>query len=351
MAATSGTENPNVAVVSTNPSYSRVERLLREVPFEFRFFQLVRLLERLYPDRSPVGRYVSPSKEVARFSAHISMPFPASEIQRIEWPAGGPPTIVVNFMGLTGPLGAMPIYYTELMVERLRSKDTVMRSFFDLFNHRMISLFYQAWEKYRFIIAYERGERDRFSHHLLDLIGLGTPGLQDRQTVPDDSLLFYCGLLSLHPRSAQALKQILWDYFDVPVVIEQFIGAWYPLDVPTQCRFDKANTYSEQVGVGVIVGDEIWDQQSTALIRLGPLSLRQYLDFLPNGTAYEPLRALTRFYSGGEIDFRVQLTLKREEVPPAELGALGDESPLLGWTTWGKTIPMGHDPSDTILRI
>ena len=43
----------------------------------------------------------------------------------------------------------------------------------------MISLFYQAWEKYRFTIAYEHGERDRFSHHLLDLIGLGTKGLAE----------------------------------------------------------------------------------------------------------------------------------------------------------------------------
>ena len=32
--------------------------------------------------------------------------------------------------------------------------------------------FYQAWERYRFAIAYERGERDRFSHHLMDLIGI-----------------------------------------------------------------------------------------------------------------------------------------------------------------------------------
>ena len=70
----------------------------------------------------------------------------------------------------------------------------------------MISLFYQAWEKYRFTIAYERGERDRFSHHLLDLIGLGTAGLQTRQAVPDDSLLFYSGLFALHARSATALR-------------------------------------------------------------------------------------------------------------------------------------------------
>ena len=126
--------------------------------------------------------------------------------------------------------------------------------------------------------------------------------------------------LSLHPRSSIALRNLLWDYFDVPVEIEQYVGAWYRLDIPTQCRFDKGITYSEQVGVGVIVGDEIWDQQSGVRIRLGPLSLEQYLDFLPNGTAYQPLKALVRFFGGDQTDFEVQLVLKREEVPPCELG-------------------------------
>ena len=74
----------------------------------------------------------------------------------------------------------LPLHYTDLVVDRMRERDTSMQDFFDIFNHRMISLFYQAWEKYRFTIPYERGERDRFSHHLLALIGLGTPGLQER---------------------------------------------------------------------------------------------------------------------------------------------------------------------------
>ena len=106
--------------------------------------------------------------------------------------------MVINFMGLAGPSGVLPLYYTELIVERLRQKDRALLSFFDIFNHRMISLFYQAWEKYRFAIAYERGERDRFSHHLMDLIGIGTKRLDNRLAVRDDSLLFYSGLLSMH---------------------------------------------------------------------------------------------------------------------------------------------------------
>src|SRR5208283_4580840 len=155
-----------------------------------------------------------------------------------EWPGEGDassrelaaaPRVVINFMGMTGPSGVLPLYYTELIVERLRQKDRAMLAFLDIFNHRMISLFYQAWEKYRFAIAYERGERDRFSHHLMDLIGIGTTDLADRLNVHDDSLLYYSGLLALRPRSAVSLQRIIEDYFDVQVEIEQFTGAWFRL--------------------------------------------------------------------------------------------------------------------------
>src|SRR5713101_2915251 len=151
----------------------------------------------------------------ARFSGSIGQaPLMAVPLKR-SFPRAA--RVVINFMGLAGPSGVLPLYYAELIVERIRQKDRAMLGFLDIFNHRMISLFYQAWEKYRFTIAYERGERDRFSHHLMDLIGVGTKLLEDRLSVRDDSLLFYAGLLAMHARSAAALQRILSDYFDVPV--------------------------------------------------------------------------------------------------------------------------------------
>jgi type VI secretion system protein ImpH len=332
--------------------YEAVKDLLHQTPQEFNFFQAVRLLERLLPDRAPIGRFVSPSKEVVRFAAHASFPFPASQIQNILWPEepGGMPTMVINFMGLVGPSGVMPLYYTGMIVERVRQKDTAIRDFLDMFNHRMVSLFYQAWEKYRFAVAFERREMDRFSHHLQDLIGMGTKGLEHRLAVRDHSLLFYSGLLSMHTRSAAALQRILADYFSVPVEIEQFVGAWHSLDEPDLCRFEYESP-SEQLGMGVIVGDEIYNQQSGVRIKLGPMGLEQYLDFLPSGTAHQPLKSFANFIARGDIDFEVQLILKKEEVPECELG-LGDSPvPRLGWTSWAKTAPKLRDASDTIFSI
>src|SRR5271157_5304922 len=117
MATTGRTSHPDVSV-------STVETELREKPFLFEFFQAIRLLERLFPDKSPVGGFNPPSAEVVQFLANSTLAFPASEVQSLDWPkkddAG---RMKVNFMGLTGPEGVLPLYYTSLLAERTRAGD------------------------------------------------------------------------------------------------------------------------------------------------------------------------------------------------------------------------------------
>ena len=348
MAATSGASN---SALKQMPVPSEIGARLREEPYTIRFFQAVRLLERLFPQRKPVGRFVNPSEEIAHFGAHPSLAFPASEIQSLGWNESKPHQMTVNFLGLAGPLGALPQWYTGLIADRLRAGDKTLRDFLDIFNHRCLSLLYQAWEKYRFPIAYERGELDRFSHLLLDLIGMGTEGLQERQAVPDEAFLFLAGIIAQRPRSAKALELILNEYFEVPVEVQQLLGGWFRLDAATECLLGDRETSSEQLGEGAVAGNEVWDQGARARIKLGPLSLSQYLEFLPTGSAFQPLRALTRFFSNDEIDFEVQLVLDRAEVPACELGSEGDDSPKLGWVSWVRSSPIARDPEDTILNL
>src|SRR5262245_51793239 len=116
---------------------SPVEITLFNEPYRFEFFQAVRLLERLFPERVPVGRIseekqvFAPSREIARFRTRVSLLFPPSQIHDLTRPRDGeeegerekPPQMEVAFMGLTGPLGVLPNTYTELLIERLRRKD------------------------------------------------------------------------------------------------------------------------------------------------------------------------------------------------------------------------------------
>jgi len=331
---------------------SLIEQALREDSCSFEFFQAVALIQRLrLGECEPVGQFCNPEKEAVHFRVNNTLSFPASQIQEIDWNEESvPPQMKVNFMGLTGPMGVLPYCYTEFILERLKAKDKALQSFLDIFNHRIISFFYRAWEKYRFPATYYRGN-DEFTHHLLDFIGLGTPGLQGRQAVPDEALLHYVALLGSHARSAAALEAILADYFEVPVEVEQFAGAWYRLDPEAQCCMAEAGNDSEKLGEGTVIGDEIWNQESRVRICLGPLTLSRYLDFLPGGDSYEPLKSLVKFFSNDELDFEAMLILQRDEVPRCEVGTDSDPGPRLGWVSWLKTAPLQHDPGDTILNL
>jgi type VI secretion system protein ImpH len=321
-----------------------VRRRLAGEPTAFQFFQAVRLLERLSPDRRPVGTFVDPADEVVRFRAHPSIAFPASEIQSAELPSGDRATLVVNFMGLTGPVGVLPYHYTLTVAERLRARDRTLRDFLDLFHHRIISLFYRAWEKNHFTVGHERDARDPLTRHVRDLVGA-------TDSSGNEALLFYAGLLLPHQRSALALQQLLEDYFGVHVLVEQFVGAWYPVAGDGQCVVTDDEGAAGRLGLGAAVGDAVWDPQARVRLRLGPLTRSQYDDFLPGGAAHAALRTLTRYFSGDGFDVEVQLVLARDDVPACALGADDTPPSALGWGTWVRTAPFTRDADDTVFTL
>jgi len=346
MAAASGESGPAVTA-SQQPG---LRRLLEEQPYAVEFYQAVQLLERIFPQREPVGAFFPPASEVVRFAAHTRTAFPASEIQFIEWPQNRPPVMGLNFLGLIGPSGVLPQVYSSLVIERLQDRDRALLEFLDIFHHRLASLFYQIWRKYHVAAAIGSGE-DRCTGYLKSLIGLGTAGLENRQEVTDDSLVYYTGLLGPEPRSAIALEHLCRDYFQAPVRIIQFVGAWYDLPRKAQCELMDEESIARQPGVGAVAGDQVFGHASKARIRVGPLTLQRYREFLPGAGGYRAMRALTRFFSGDQIDFDVQLVLQRVDVPEYELGGDGAAALPLGLCSWAKTEPFQADPDDAVFAL
>lgn len=322
------------------------EALFREF-YRFSFFRAVGLLEQLSPAKKPLGKALTPREEPVRFSVKQGLRFPPSDISDLRPPEEkGPATMEVAFMGLTGPSGVLPYWYTELAEERSRHRDRGLAAFLDLFHHRLLSLFYLAWKKYRLPESYLPGARDPISQGFLSLIGLGTPGIAELLGLPREGLIFYGGLLSRPAPCEAALGATVTYFARVPATIDQFIDRMVPIDREDQTQVGLANS---RLGVDALCGSMAWESQTKFRINLGPVGYRAFLRLLPSGERLGVLFSLVRYMVGVEYDFEIRLILRKEEVPPCIVGLGTPEAPRLGWSTWVKHPDFLHeeDPSVT----
>ena len=324
---------------------------LFDEPYRFEFFQAVRLFEKIFPELKPVGREALPNEEVVRFRSRVSLDFPPSEIYEIRETVD-PQTeetrseMLVNFMGMVGVSGVLPTHYSELVLDRIRHRDTSMWAFLDIFTHRAVAMFYRAWSKYRFPVGYEHGNDD-FTSYLFDIGGLGTKGLRGRMGIEDESLLPYTGLIAQKPHSTNAIENVISDFFRVPVKIMQFFGQWLDIE---PADYTKLGVDNSILGASAIIGTRVWDQQSKFRVTLGPLPLKKFKAFLPNGDGNRPLESVIRFMVGNEFDFDVQLLLQDRQVPSMVMTTKAVHRPMLGWTTWLKSKPIKADDDQVILE-
>ncbi len=366
------------------PPKSLLELLFKDGD-KFSFFQAVRLLEQAFPERRPVGRGGPPGQEVVRFRAYQSLSFPASSIYSIDPPEkeDQPPTMQVTFMGLTGPSGVLPRHYTELIVNLYREtkgpERTALRDWLDIFNHRMISLFYRAWGKYRIYFPYGRQEflkpnPDLFTQALYSFVGLGLRSLRNRlrvsfweidapkkperplARVQDLALIFYGGLLNQKPRSAGALQKLLDDNFQLPIEVKQFQGQWLRLAAMNQSQLGETQANSS-LGMNTVAGEQVWDVMGRFRLRVGPLNLKQFTEFIPDRSPIPQRKSffllvhLIRLFVGPDLSFDVKMVLSAEEVPECRLEA--DEEAVgacLGWNTWLVSQEFENDAEDAVFE-
>ena len=261
-------------------------------------------------------------------------------------------------MGLIGTLGALPTIYSETLILMSSRGRAAAIDFLDQFHHRLVSLFYRAWQKYHIAALWEQGregaEDDRFTRQVFDLICLGLKPLRDRQAFPDGSLLFYAGLLAQQHRSAVGLEALLRDYFGHPATVVTFCGQWLRLAPDQRSRMGRGGAYN-RLGLDTVAGHKAWDVQSHFRVRIGPLRLAEFVEFLP-GDLPAPAFAeaarvdlVTRFYVRAELDFDVQPILRADEVPWCR-ASRGQGGSRLGRTSWLKCKEFARDAEDAVFR-
>jgi type VI secretion system protein ImpH len=316
---------------------------LEAQPTRFSLFAALRALEAAHADRPRLGESRKAADDAVRLAQPPHLYFAPSDVSDYAIEPGSLPKLSQYSFGVMGPNGALPLHLTEHAHERERQHaDPTFADLVNTFQHRLISLFYRAWANSDPATNFDRPASDRFAAHLGSFIGL-SPACRERDDVIDYAKLSRCGQLAPQSRSAEGLESLLADYFELPVNIEPFVGAWLQIPPETYCRLGRDRDCA-LLGAGATLGRASWQCQHKFEIVVGPLSLAQFSDLLPGSRALRELRALVRFYTNDEWSWQVRLLLRDVEVPGVTLGRQG----RLAWTTWLG--PRSHTADDVVLQ-
>jgi type VI secretion system protein ImpH len=308
--------------------------MLSRAPGQFDFFQVMRRLESLTcadrPGRPLFGAALRPAEEPIRLGQEPSLAFAPSALSGLQPGRNGlPPRLAVNFFGLLGPNGPLPLHLTEYVRDRLRnSADPTMSRFLDVFHHRMLMFFYRAWASAEPTAGHDRPQTDRFRTYVGSLLGLGLPSVHDRDDFPDEAKLFYAGRFSALARNAEGLGAVVGEFFQMPTQIEQFVGDW--LDLPVEFRWHLGKPGGRGLlGMSTTLGGHAWSRQQKFRVVMGPLERAQFQRMLPGGTGLDKLAALVRNYIGDELRWDLRIYLEEHVDEPWRFG-----HSRLGWTSW-----------------
>jgi type VI secretion system protein ImpH len=217
-----------------------INRLTTE-GYNFNFFQALSLLEEFFRTRDNVANPIESGR--IRLTASPSLAFPPADIASVSKTKDGV-EFVLTFMGLIGVSSPLPFYFTEY-IARYEENGTGLCDFLSIFNHRMYTLFYRAWQKYRFISMTGGRAANPLTRRIACLAGIDESKLSDPFY---QHVLAYTGSFAGKTRSKEALRTILGDFFnDLPVAILQWQGRWTDIVNPPKIGRDS------QLGMNAIV--------------------------------------------------------------------------------------------------
>ncbi|MBK9136407.1 MAG: type VI secretion system baseplate subunit TssG [Betaproteobacteria bacterium] len=329
--------SPGGATAEAQAALAELLAAVEADPSAFDFFALMRRIDCLRREQPRTGEAQRPRQEAIRLGQAPELDFAPAPLHGLQRRDGTPPRLSVRFFGLLGPMGPMPLHFTEVVRERLRNDgDPTLAHFLDLFHHRLLSLFYRAWAQAQPVVHLDRPAEDRFGAWVGALAGLPAHS----GALPAQALAYQSGWLTARSRHPEMLAKVVAQFFGVPARVEEHVGLWLGIDHHDRTRLSFARNRAERaatppaaLGTSANAGSRVWDRQYRFRLHLGPLTHAQLLAFLPGGEAWPRLLHWVRLLAGREMQWELELTLAADEQPRPELGRTPGVSPRLGLTS------------------
>ncbi|MBR8183744.1 type VI secretion system baseplate subunit TssG [Burkholderia ambifaria] len=331
------------AEAAESKGLSAVAATLFERAPKMTFMQFCRLLEACSSERPGFGTRDTPEHEPVRFRPRPRLGFPAGEMAAVEFddehPAA-PPTVRTTFMGLYGVDAAMPSHTIDEIALREEGHEAV-EAFLDPFNHRIATLLYRAWRKYRYPERFRAGGVDDYSQSLLCLLGFGWGDKPLRAGLPDSRMLALSGLLIQRTRTSEGLAGVVaLAAPGAEVRVDEFwavttsTGRPKPLTSTKPAAGGLPDGKRNGLGGGYVLGRRLTYRSRAVRVTLRPADARQAQDLLPGAWLHREVMAFIQLYVGIKADVYLRMEVSSRFVPHPSVGIeRAGPAPRLGWTT------------------
>ena len=319
---------------TATPALTQLCRVIREFTLFQAVLQVIEHLREAHPLLDDDALY-----DQLEFQANPGLGFAAHDIDRVEFfmeQGQLRARLRLNVLGLFGAGSPLPAFYGEQAFAE-RSGGNPTRDFLDLFHHRLHRLMLPIWRKYRYRACFRAGANDRFSEQMFALIGLGAAAIRGVCQVDCKRLLPYLGLLSLRVHSAALIESVLRYYFmHEALFLEQWVARTVEVCQTQRNHLGRANS---ALGDDLVLGHRIADRSGKFRVHVRALCWERFHDFLPTGSAYQPLRSLVRLTLRDPLDYDLSLMLAQGQIKALHIGE--NTVCRLGWTTW-----LAHERAD-----
>ncbi|AVJ23080.1 MULTISPECIES: type VI secretion system baseplate subunit TssG [Pseudomonas] len=324
---------------TATPALTQLCRVIREYTLFQAVLQVTEHLREAHPLLDDDALY-----DQLEFQANPGLGFAAHDIDRVEFfmdQGQLRARLRLNVLGLFGAGSPLPAFYGEQAFAE-RSGGNPTRDFLDLFHHRLHRLMLPIWRKYRYRACFRAGANDRFSEQMFALMGLGAAAIRGVCQVDCKRLLPYLGLLSLRVHSAALIESVLRYYFmHEALFLEQWVARTVEVCQTQRNHLGRANS---ALGDDLILGHRIADRSGKFRVHVRALCWERFHDFLPTGSAYQPLRSLVRLTLRDPLDYDLSLMLAQGQIKALHIGE--NTVCRLGWTTW-----LAHEQADGVVTL